>query len=196
MIHAISNPIELFREWYELAERSDFVEPSAMTLATVSAAGRPSARMVLLKGFDNAGFVFFTNYVSRKGKELQHSQSASLVLWWDRLFRQVRIEGRVELVSAYESDAYFATRPRDSQLSAIASRQSAVIADRAVLEQRMSELTDRYQGRTVPRPDYWGGYRLVPDHIEFWQGRESRLHDRLVYRRSGTDPWIREWLSP
>ena len=191
-----SDPIAAFRDWFNDAQQADFNEPSAMTLATVSATGRPSARMVLLKDFDENGFVFFTNYESRKGQELAASPWASLVFWWDKLYRQVRIDGAVTTVDASDSDAYFATRPRGSQISAIASPQSTVIANRELLEHRVQELDDEFGDRTVPRPEYWGGYCVVPQEIEFWQGQDDRLHDRWLYRRDAAGSWVIERLAP
>jgi len=191
-----SDPIAAFRDWFDDAQQAGFKEPSAMTLATVSAAGRPSARMVLLKGFDENGFVFFTNYESHKAQELADSPWVSLVFWWDKLYRQVRIDGSVTIVDASESDAYFATRPRGSQISAVASPQSAVIANREVLEHRVQELNVQFADRAVPRPDYWGGYRVAPQQIEFWQGQDDRLHDRWLYRRDADGQWLIERLAP
>ena len=167
-----------------------------MTLATAGADCRPSARLVLLKGFDASGFVFYTNYESRKARELAANPWAALVFFWPQLARQVRIEGRVEPVAPHESDAYFHSRPRGSQLGAWASHQSQVISSRAVLDQRMQELTAAYQARPVPRPPYWGGYRLAPTLVEFWQGRPNRLHDRLRYRRLEDGGWLIERLAP
>ncbi len=166
-----------------------------MALATVGPGGRPAVRMVLLSSFDERGFVFHTNYRSRKGEEIAQSSRVALSLWWDPLARQVRVEGRAERTSAAESDAYFAGRPRGSQLGAWASNQSAVIPDRAVLEERVLEAERRYAGGPVPRPPHWGGYRVVPDLIEFWEGRESRLHDRIRYRREAGG-WVAERLAP
>ncbi len=196
MASVVSDPLKLFAEWFEQARQGGLVEPSAMTLATVSPAGRPSARMVLLKHVDEDGFVFCTSYSSRKGEELAHTPWGAMVMWWDKLHRQVRVEGPVERVSAAESDRYFANRPRGSQLGASASPQSAVIAGRAMLEARVREIEAAHRGRPVPRPPSWGGYRLRVDSIEFWEGREDRLHDRLRFRRRGPQSWIAERLGP
>lgn len=167
-----------------------------MALSTVGPGGRPAVRMVLLSSFDERGFVFHTNYRSRKGEEIAASPRVALVLWWEPLARQVRLEGRAERTGAEESDAYFAGRPRGSQLGAWASEQSAVIPDRAALEERLREAERRYAGGPVPRPPHWGGYRVVPDAIEFWEGRESRLHDRVSYQRVEGGGWRVERLAP
>ncbi len=193
-LHA--DPIEQFRHWFEEALAAGIYEPNAMTLATATPDGRPSARMVLLKGFDSRGFTFYTNYESRKGGELLQNPWAALILFWVDLERQIRIEGHVELVSPAESDAYFASRPLESQLGAWASKQSQVLPDRETLQRRVEELRQEYTGREVPRPPFWGGLRVVPEIIEFWQGRPSRLHDRLRYRRSDVELWTIERLSP
>jgi pyridoxamine 5'-phosphate oxidase len=190
-----ADPIAQFRVWFDQAVAAGLREPNAMTLATATRDGRPSARMVLLKGID-AGFVFYTNYEGRKAHDLAENPWAALVFYWAELERQVRIEGRVELVSQEESDAYFASRAAESQLGAWASRQSQVIAGREVLERRLRELTAAYTDREIPRPPFWGGYRVIPDSIEFWQGRPGRLHDRLRYRRLADGAWLIERLSP
>jgi len=169
--------------------------PHAAALATADRTGRPSLRMVLLKGFDARGFVFYTNYRSRKGRELAKNARASLLFYWGTIERQVRIEGRVTRVPGRESDEYFATRPRGSQLTAWASSQSEVAADRSALERDFAAFARKYRG-AVPRPPYWGGYRLVPEAIEFWQGRADRLHDRLLYRRARNGRWRIERLAP
>lgn len=190
------NPIEQFREWFDAALATGMIEPNAMTLATATSDGRPSARMVLLKSFDQRGFVFYTNYESRKGLELAANPRAALVFFWPQLRRQVRIEGSVVELTADESDAYFAARARGSRIAAIASRQSAVLTSRDELDHRVAELKDEYGGTDVPRPSYWGGYRVHPIVIEFWQGRPNRLHDRLRYVRLETGLWLVERLSP
>lgn len=190
------DPFRQFRAWFAEAEAARLYQPDAMTLATATADGRPSARQVLLRGADERGFPFFTNYDSRKAAELAANPRAALLLFWAELHRQVRVEGRVEVVSAEESDAYFGTRPRGSQLSAWASPQSEVIAGRAVLEQTVAEIARRFEGGPVPRPPRWGGYRVVPDVVEFWQGRENRLHDRLCYRRRPEGGWHVVRLAP
>jgi pyridoxamine 5'-phosphate oxidase len=189
------NPIEQFRRWFGEALAADLHEPNAMTLATATPDGRPSARIVLLKGFNEHGFVFYTNYGGRKSSELEANPHCALVFYWGELERQVRVEGQVRRVPDEESDAYFEVRPRGSQLGAWASRQSRPIEDRDTLEERLREVEAEYEGRKVPRPTFWGGYRVEPETIEFWQGREDRLHDRLLYSRVGA-AWKLERLQP
>jgi pyridoxamine 5'-phosphate oxidase len=189
------DPLHQFERWMAEAIRAQLPEPTAMTLATADASGRPSARIVLLKGVGADGFVFFTNYASRKGVELDARAEAALLFHWVELERQVRIEGRIGKVNAGESDRYFATRPLGSQLGAWASPQSQVIPDRPWLERAFADAERRYDGGDPPRPPHWGGYRLVPEAIEFWQGRRSRLHDRIRYRHEG-DAWRIERLAP
>ncbi len=189
------DPLRQFAIWFEAAGRAGVRAPEAVVLATASAAAAPSARMVLLKQYDEQGFVIFTNYESRKAVELDANPRAALLFYWDPLGRQVRIEGPAQRVSAEESAAYVRTRPRGSQLSALASPQSRPIASRAALVQRVTELAARYEGQELPVPDAWGGFRVTPESFEFWQHREDRLHDRLVYTRHDRE-WVLERLAP
>jgi len=190
-----SDPLIEFGRWFEEALKAEARDPNAMTLATANAEGVPSARIVLLKGFDQRGFVFFTDYRSRKGAELTENPRAALVFYWPELERQVRITGGTTQTDRQEAEEYFRSRPRGSRLGAWISHQSQVIAGRQELDARVPELERRYPGDDVPLPPYWGGFRLRPDSIEFWQGRSSRLHDRIRYVRSG-DNWRIERLSP
>ena len=192
---AASDPFELFTRWFDEAVAAAIPEPNAMTLATVDGAGRPAARIVLMKGIDARGVVFHTNYDSRKGRDLAGNPRAALLFFWVDLERQVRIDGTAERVSAEDSDAYFAARPRGSQISAWASPQSAPVTDRAWLEARFAECEARFASGAVPRPPNWGGVRVVPDRFEFWQGRTSRLHYRLVWSRQGAG-WTIGRLAP
>lgn len=191
------DPFVEFARWFAEAQEARVPEPTAMTLATSSPDGHPSARIVLLKGFDPRGFVFFTDYRSRKGLELEANPRAALVFWWGELERQIRITGGVALASHEESERYFASRPLGSRIGAWASHQSRVIPGRATLEGDVKEVEARFPDGAVPLPPYWGGYRVVPDTIEFWQGRENRLHDRIRYvRETGPRGWRIERLSP
>jgi pyridoxamine 5'-phosphate oxidase len=190
------DPLVEFRRWYRLAEESGVVQPDAMTLATATPEGVPSARMVLLKGVDDAGFVFFTNYGSRKAGELAENPRAALILYWSPIRRQVRVTGTVARLPAAESEEYFRSRPRGSRLAAWASPQSNVIPERAVLEDEYRRLEAEYGDGDVPLPPSWGGYRVAPEVVEFWMGRENRLHDRLRYTRQGDGSWVIERLAP
>jgi pyridoxamine 5'-phosphate oxidase len=189
-----ADPFALFERWFGEALAAELPLPNAMTLATSTTQGAPDARVVLLKGVENGAFVFYTNYESRKGRQLAARPEACLVFFWGPLERQVRIDGRVEKVSAAESDAYFGSRPLGARLSAHASAQSAVVASRAVLENALDAQRAKH-GERPPRPAHWGGYRVTPERIEFWQGRENRLHDRLLYRRE-RNAWTIERLAP
>lgn len=191
------NPLKQFNKWFSEALNAQILEPNAMTLATVTAEGRPAARIVLLKELDTEGFVFYTNYNSHKGQELAHNPFAALCFNWLDLQRQVRIEGTVKKVPPSVSEAYFVSRPKGSQVGAWASPQSNVIENRAVLEEKFKELDEKYaDSDTVPYPEHWGGYIVVPTVIEFWQGRSSRLHDRIRYTRSENNDWKIERLAP
>lgn len=195
--HSVAaDPIEQFHQWMNEARHAELPEPNAMTLATVDANSQPQARVLLLKEANIKGFVFYTNYTSSKGQELNQNPRATMVFLWLELERQVRINGRVSKLSAAEADDYFASRPRGSQLGALASQQSQVVTNRAELDARYAALEREYHDRPIPRPDYWGGYRLQPDMLEFWQGRRSRLHDRLRYRLNSEGDWRLERLQP
>lgn len=197
-----SNPFEQFALWYDEAQQAHLPEPDAMTLATTTSDGRPSARMVLLKGFDERGFVFYTNYQSAKGRVLETNPQAALILFWAEMHRQIRIEGTAEHVTDAESDAYFRSRPKGSRIAAMASHQSDPLENRAELDARVAELTAQYGpgdgvgDDDVPRPAHWGGYRVIPENIEFWQGRRDRLHDRLLFTRGTTGQWTISRLFP
>ena len=191
-----SHPIDQFQQWFEQALEADIIEPNAMTIATATPEGIPTARIVLLKGVSQQGFVFYTNYESQKGQQLIANPYAALVFLWDKLERQVRIEGKVVKLERAESEAYFHSRPKASQLGAWASEQSRVIPDRQVLEQKLADLKTQYQEASVPIPEHWGGFRVVPSRLEFWQGRPSRLHDRLVYNLQSDASWQIERLAP
>jgi pyridoxamine 5'-phosphate oxidase len=192
-----AEPWTLFREWYDLAQKHEPNDPNAMSLATATEEGLPSVRIVLLKDIEAGSFTFYTNRQSRKGEQLAERAEAGLCFHWKSLRRQIRAEGLVTLVTDEESDAYFKTRPRGSQIGAWASWQSQPLADRATLEQRVRDAEKEYKGKDVPRPPYWGGYRVIPLTIEFWQDRQYRLHDRIQYRRhSVTEPWMIERLYP
>ena len=189
------DPIDLFGEWFQEAERAGIMMPEAMTLATCTKDGKPSARMVLLKGYDERGFVFYTNYLSRKGQELVANPHAAIVFHWTVLERQVRVEGPVERTTTEESYAYFQSRLRGSRVGAWASNQSKVLESREQFEARVAEVERQFSGVDVPLPPFWGGFRIVPQHIEFWQGRVNRLHDRLCFQRDG-DRWTTRRLQP
>ena len=195
-----NDPFQQFKKWFSEALEVSADEPNAMTLATVSPEGRPSARVVLLKGFDNEGFVFYTNYASKKGNDVAQNPNVALCFWWYALERQVRIEGVIEKVSEAESEAYFQSRPRGSQIGALASPQSQVVTNRHELEKKYSDLCEKYGdtegGEIIPKPTHWGGYRVRPTSIEFWQGRRSRLHDRIRYILESEGSWRNERIAP
>lgn len=202
MLHSLSetdvapSPIDQFTRWWDDALNSEIEEVNAMTLATVTTEGFPTARIVLLKGYTEEGFVFFTNYQSHKGKELEKNPRACLVFFWKALERQVRIEGMVEKISAADSETYFHSRPIGSQIGAWASPQSTVISSREVIENNVTELEKKYANTSIPRPEHWGGYIVKPVNIEFWQGRSSRLHDRILYTAQNNLSWKIERLAP
>lgn len=191
-----SDPLDQFTAWLDVALAADIVEPHAMSLATATRTGIPSVRVVLLRGFDKRGFVFFTNYESQKAQELGENPNAAAMFYWGELHRQVRITGQVSQLPAAESDAYFQTRPRGSKIGAWASKQSQAIASRAELEANVTQYEEKFRDKDIPRPLHWGGYRLLPRSIEFWQGRPSRLHDRFRYTRREPNVWVVERLSP
>jgi pyridoxamine 5'-phosphate oxidase len=190
-----SLPIEKFKQWFQEAQAASDPNEDAMSLATSTPDGRPSVRIVLFKGLSGGGFCFFTNYESRKGKEILHNPWAAITFYWPTLARQVRIEGRVEKLSTEDSDRYFNSRPRGSQLGAWASLQSQRLDERRTLEERVDQFTQKYKGEDVPRPSHWGGFRLMPEVIEFWQGKENRLHEREVFRHTHKG-WQTELLYP
>ncbi|MDB5026306.1 MAG: pdxH [Mucilaginibacter sp.] len=193
---ANTDPIKQFDKWFNEALKAEVHEPTAMTLATATHDGRPSARIVLLKGFDNNGFIFYTNYLSRKGKEIAKNPLGSILFFWGTLERQVRIEGTIEKISKEDSVSYFQTRPRDSQLGAVASPQSQEIASRDILDKKWQEVEAEYMDKDIPKPSYWGGYILKPRLIEFWQGGPSRLHDRILYKKIDNKNWKKVRLAP
>ena len=190
------DPLTLFERWLHEAKAVGIHLAEAMTLATATSAGKPSARLVLLKGADERGFVFYTNYRSMKARELDSNPHAALVFYWPQLERQVRVEGKVERTSAQESDAYFKTRPRESQIGALASPQSDVIASREALQEKADQIEKLYEDREIERPEHWGGYRLHAERIEFWKGRPGRLHDRILYERQAEGSWSIRRLAP
>lgn len=191
------DPVTQFGKWMEDVLNHKIQDPNAVHLATADAMGRPSGRIVLLRDFNRKGFTFYTNYGSRKGEDLRQNSYAAMTFFWNQLYRQVRIAGMVIRVSAEESDAYFRSRPRESQISAVASHQSRHLESRELLERTAAEIEEKYRDRPIPRPDDWGGYCLVPEYVEFWQGRERRLHDRIIYtRNSDGETWTFRLLYP
>jgi pyridoxamine 5'-phosphate oxidase len=189
------NPTEQFNNWFQQAMKSEIIEPYAMNIATVNSNNRPSSRIVLLRDVSEQGFIFYTNYLSRKGKEIDEQKYAAINFFWPELERQIRIEGKLEKVTAKVSEDYFALRPRGSQIGAWASPQSSKIVSREVLEQNEKDFTEKFQNQQVPRPEHWGGYLLKPDYFEFWQGRENRLHDRISYEKTENN-WEINRLAP
>jgi pyridoxamine 5'-phosphate oxidase len=190
------NPLLQFETWFKAAVDAEVNEPNAMAVSTVNPAGRPSSRIVLLRNFDENGFVFYTNYNSRKGHDIAANPQAALLFFWPELERQVRIEGRLSLQTAADSDSYFASRPRSSRLGAWTSPQSSKISSRMVIDTELAAMDKRFENADVPRPEWWGGYVLQPDYYEFWQGRESRLHDRICYEKDGAGNWLTARLAP
>jgi len=193
---ADTDPLRQFAAWFDEALKSQLIDVNAMTLATASPGGEPAARIVLLKGVDESGFVFYSNYESAKGRDLSANPRACLLFFWAEIERQVRITGAVTRTTSEESESYFHSRPFESQIGAVISDQSRTVSDRSRLEKRYAETAEKYQGSIVPRPDHWGGYRVKPETIEFWQGRTSRLHDRLLYSRQADGSWSRSRLEP
>lgn len=190
------NPIEQYAKWFEEAVGAQVLDPKAIVISTVSADGQPHSRVVYNRGLKPTGMVFYTNYHSNKGRELEGNQHISILSYWPELERQIRMEGKVEQLPAEESDAYFASRPRESQIGAWASNQSEELTNREVLEEKVKSFTAKFEGQDVPRPPHWGGYLFVPHRVEFWQGRPSRLHDRIVYEKQTDETWTKKRLSP
>jgi len=190
------DPVSFFEKWLLQAQDAKITEVNAMALSTVDDSGKPHARIVLLKGLENGGFIFFTNYNSAKGRQMSHHHQAALLFFWKELERQVRVEGRIDKISAAASDRYFHSRPKSSQVSAVVSPQSQVISNRRTLEEKAGQLDKDYKDKDIPRPENWGGYRLIPSYMEFWQGRSSRLHDRIAFEKKEGGLWLRYRLAP